>query len=50
MAVPSGAYAQRDCTVSYKRAGRTLAVATIGRDRLSLETEASMEASAIIGR
>ena len=34
----------------YKREGRTLAVATIGRDRQSLESEASMEGSAIIRR
>ena len=40
-----GSFEARDCTVSYKRDGRTLAVATIARDRLSLETEASMEAS-----
>ena len=38
-----GSFEARDCTVSYKRDGRTLAVATIARDRLSLETEASME-------
>jgi NADPH-dependent 2,4-dienoyl-CoA reductase/sulfur reductase-like enzyme/nitrite reductase/ring-hydroxylating ferredoxin subunit len=34
----------RDCLVRYKRAGRTLAVATIGRDRASLEAELRMEA------
>jgi NADPH-dependent 2,4-dienoyl-CoA reductase/sulfur reductase-like enzyme/nitrite reductase/ring-hydroxylating ferredoxin subunit len=34
----------RDCTVSYKRGGCTLAVATISRDRQSLQTEAAMEA------
>ena len=39
-----GSLEARDCAVSYKRGGRTLAVATIGRDRQSLETEASMEA------
>ena len=45
-----GSLEARDCTVSYKRGGRTLAVATIGRDRQSLESEASMEGSAIIRR
>jgi len=34
----------RDCAVSYKRGGRTLAVATISRDLQSLQTEAVMEA------
>jgi NADPH-dependent 2,4-dienoyl-CoA reductase/sulfur reductase-like enzyme/nitrite reductase/ring-hydroxylating ferredoxin subunit len=34
----------RDCAVSYKRGGRTLAVATISRDLQSLQTEAAMEA------
>jgi NADPH-dependent 2,4-dienoyl-CoA reductase/sulfur reductase-like enzyme len=33
----------RDCAVSYKRAGRTLAVATISRDLQSLQAEAAME-------
>jgi 3-phenylpropionate/trans-cinnamate dioxygenase ferredoxin reductase subunit len=33
-----------DCAVYYKRQGRTLAVATISRDLLSLRTEAAMEA------
>lgn len=35
----------RDCTVTYKRGDRTLAVATISRDLQSLQTEAGMEAS-----
>jgi NADPH-dependent 2,4-dienoyl-CoA reductase/sulfur reductase-like enzyme/nitrite reductase/ring-hydroxylating ferredoxin subunit len=39
-----GSFEARDWAVSYKRGGRTLAVATVGRDRQSLETEASMEA------
>lgn len=33
-----------NCAVSYKRGGRTLAVATMSRDLQSLETEAAMEA------
>jgi len=37
----------RDCAVSYKRAGRTLAVATISRDVQSLQTEAAMESRKI---
>ncbi len=35
----------RDCAVTYKRDGRTLAVATISRDLQSLHREAEMEAS-----
>jgi NADPH-dependent 2,4-dienoyl-CoA reductase/sulfur reductase-like enzyme/nitrite reductase/ring-hydroxylating ferredoxin subunit len=38
-----GDLAARDCAVTYRRAGRTLAVATIARDRRSLEAEAEME-------
>jgi len=33
----------RDCAVTYKRAGRKLAVVTVSRDRESLEAEAEME-------
>ena len=40
-----GSLDARDCAVTYKRDGRTLAVATISRDRLSLQTEALMENS-----
>ena len=32
-----------DCSVEYRRGGQTLAIATIGRDRASLEAEARME-------
>jgi NADPH-dependent 2,4-dienoyl-CoA reductase/sulfur reductase-like enzyme len=32
-----------DCSVEYRRRGRTLAIATIGRDRACLEAEARME-------
>jgi NADPH-dependent 2,4-dienoyl-CoA reductase/sulfur reductase-like enzyme/nitrite reductase/ring-hydroxylating ferredoxin subunit len=35
----------RDCTVTYKHAGRALAVATIGRDRTNLDAELTMERS-----
>jgi NADPH-dependent 2,4-dienoyl-CoA reductase/sulfur reductase-like enzyme len=38
-----GDIAARDCRLSFKRRGRTLAVATIRRDVESLEAEASME-------
>jgi NADPH-dependent 2,4-dienoyl-CoA reductase/sulfur reductase-like enzyme len=40
-----GELAARNCVVSYKGNGRTLAVATIGRDLRSLEFEAATEAS-----
>jgi NADPH-dependent 2,4-dienoyl-CoA reductase/sulfur reductase-like enzyme len=33
----------RDCRVTYKQAGRTLAVATVGRDLESLKAEVAME-------
>jgi NADPH-dependent 2,4-dienoyl-CoA reductase/sulfur reductase-like enzyme/nitrite reductase/ring-hydroxylating ferredoxin subunit len=39
-----GTLEARNCAVSYKRGDRTLAVATISRDLLSLQTELSMEA------
>jgi NADPH-dependent 2,4-dienoyl-CoA reductase/sulfur reductase-like enzyme/nitrite reductase/ring-hydroxylating ferredoxin subunit len=37
----------RDCAVRFGRAGRTLAVATIYRDRQSLESEVEMEHAAV---
>jgi apoptosis-inducing factor 3 len=38
-----GALESRDCAVTYLRAGRSLAVATISRDRESLRAELAME-------
>jgi len=38
-----GSFDARDCSVEYRRGGRTLAVATIGRDRASLEAEVRLE-------
>jgi hypothetical protein len=35
----------QDCAVKYKQGGKTMAVATIGRNIQSLECEATMEAS-----
>ena len=32
-----------DCSVEYRRGGRTLAIATVGRDRANLEAEVRME-------
>lgn len=39
-----GSLDARDCTIAYRLGGKTLAVATIGRDRASLEAEAAMQA------
>jgi NADPH-dependent 2,4-dienoyl-CoA reductase/sulfur reductase-like enzyme/nitrite reductase/ring-hydroxylating ferredoxin subunit len=41
----SGSLEAKDCAVTYKRAGRALAVATISRDLDSLRAEAAMEAN-----
>ena len=38
-----GSMAAHDCSIVYKRGGRTLAVATIGRDKESLEAEVELE-------
>ena len=38
-----GSLEARDCSVEYRRGGRALAIATIGRDRANLEAEARME-------
>jgi NADPH-dependent 2,4-dienoyl-CoA reductase/sulfur reductase-like enzyme len=40
-----GSLATQDCSVTYKRAGRTLAVATISRDLHSLQAELTMESA-----
>jgi NADPH-dependent 2,4-dienoyl-CoA reductase/sulfur reductase-like enzyme/nitrite reductase/ring-hydroxylating ferredoxin subunit len=39
----AGSPDEHDCAVAFRRAGRTLAVATIGRDRTSLEAESALE-------
>jgi apoptosis-inducing factor 3 len=38
-----GSLANRDCALRYRSSGKTLAVATIGRDRASLEAEVEMQ-------
>jgi NADPH-dependent 2,4-dienoyl-CoA reductase/sulfur reductase-like enzyme len=38
-----GRLEDNDCTITYRRAGRKLAVATVFRDRVSLEAELEME-------
>ena len=42
----SGSLEAKDCAIAYKRAGRTLAVATLGRDLQNLQHEAALEVSA----
>lgn len=39
----SGNLEQRDCTVAYRAKGATVAVATVGRDRASLQAEVAIE-------
>lgn len=41
----SGSLDARNCSVTYKRGGRTLAVATIGRNLHNLQAEAAIESS-----
>jgi apoptosis-inducing factor 3 len=38
-----GSLERRDCAIRYKRGGRVLAVATVSRDRASMEAELAME-------
>jgi NADPH-dependent 2,4-dienoyl-CoA reductase/sulfur reductase-like enzyme len=40
-----GSFEAHDCSVEYRRGGKTLAIATVGRDRASLLGEARMESS-----
>jgi len=39
----AGSVRDRDCLVAYRRGGRTLAVASVGRDRESLRAESAIE-------
>jgi NADPH-dependent 2,4-dienoyl-CoA reductase/sulfur reductase-like enzyme/nitrite reductase/ring-hydroxylating ferredoxin subunit len=41
--VIDGSLEALDCSVEYRRGGHTLAIATVGRDRVSLEAEVRME-------
>ena len=41
-----GSLENGDCSIEYRRGGKTLAVATIGRDRANLEAEVRMEREA----
>ena len=41
-----GKLEDHDCTIVYRRGSRTLAVATVFRDRESLEAEMEMEQTA----
>src|SRR5450432_973650 len=38
-----GSLAAKDATIAYRRGGKTLAVATLGRDRVSLDAELALE-------
>jgi hypothetical protein len=38
-----GSIADQDCAVRYRLGGRTIAIATLGRDRENLEAERAME-------
>jgi hypothetical protein len=40
-----GSIEDQNCKLSFQRAGKTLAIATVGRDRESLEGELAMERS-----
>ena len=42
----SGSLVARDCAVTHKRAGRTLAVATVGRDHQNLRAESVLAVNA----
>jgi NADPH-dependent 2,4-dienoyl-CoA reductase/sulfur reductase-like enzyme/nitrite reductase/ring-hydroxylating ferredoxin subunit len=44
-----GSIEEQDCKLSFRRGGKTLAVATIGRDRESLENELAMERAVQVG-
>jgi NADPH-dependent 2,4-dienoyl-CoA reductase/sulfur reductase-like enzyme len=39
----TGSLEQHDCAVAYRHSGRTLAVATLGRDRVSLEADVALQ-------
>jgi len=39
----AGSVEAMDCAVAFRKQGKTLAVATIGRDHVSLEAEAALE-------
>jgi apoptosis-inducing factor 3 len=45
--VVDGSIAAKDCTVTYKRTGRILAVATIARDLASLKAECELESTQV---
>lgn len=45
-----GSLDARDCAITYKKGGRTLALATISRDIQSLEIEAAMESQLAVPR